>query len=178
MQKETHTMGPSTGSATIEKFVVQLFCTNTVPDYILIDFEKTVIDVLSKTFPKSMLAGCWFHLSHSIFRNAQGLGLKKKYEKSRKFKNKIKLLSALSFVPTKDIGKRFQQLFAIPTEQNQTENLIEKMETGIMLPLQEKNNRIIDKRIKSRAAEYKSIMKEETFLKWIKGFVYYVPEQE
>jgi hypothetical protein len=70
------------------------------------DFEMAVLEALKSTFPSSKIRGCWFHFSQNLFRNAQALGLQPKYQSDRKFKNKIKLLSALAFVPVHDVQKQ------------------------------------------------------------------------
>jgi hypothetical protein len=76
------------------------------------DFEMAVLEALKSTFPSSKIRGCWFHFSQNLFRNAQALGLQPKYQSDRKFKNKIKLLSALAFVPVHDVQKRFREVVA------------------------------------------------------------------
>lgn len=48
--------------------------------------------------------------NQSIHRHAQDLGLTTKIQQDRKFKNNVKLLASLAFVPVRDIRKRFVQI--------------------------------------------------------------------
>jgi hypothetical protein len=87
------------------------------PEHIIIDFEISVLDALKSTFTETKIRGCWFHFSQSLFRHAQALGLQPKYQSDRNFKNKIKLLSALAFVPANHVQQRFREIVAkMPTD--------------------------------------------------------------
>jgi len=80
------------------------------PEYIILDFEIAAIKVVTDLYPSSKVRGCWFHFNQSIFRKAQELGFQKRYQEDQTFRNHIKLLSSLAFVPTKDVHTRFLQL--------------------------------------------------------------------
>lgn len=82
------------------------------PTHILIDFEQAAIQSIRKYFPDTEIGGCWFHLSQNIFRKAQELGLQTRFQKDCKFRNKINSISALAFVPIRDVKKRFKELVA------------------------------------------------------------------
>jgi len=84
---------------------------NWAPDYIILDFEMAAINVVTEMYPTSKVRGCWFHFNQSIFRKAQELGFQHRYQEDMEFRNNIKLLSALAFVPKQDVVSRFLQLF-------------------------------------------------------------------
>jgi len=56
---------------------------------------------------KANALGCWFHFIQSIFCKAQELGFQQRYQDDVEFRNEVKLLSALAFVPKQDLKARF-----------------------------------------------------------------------
>eukprot|EP00800_Vazella_pourtalesii_P006517 TRINITY_DN1850_c0_g1_i10.p2 TRINITY_DN1850_c0_g1~~TRINITY_DN1850_c0_g1_i10.p2 ORF type:complete len:113 (-),score=5.79 TRINITY_DN1850_c0_g1_i10:891-1229(-) len=47
---------------------VQLLCSLAHPDEILMDFEKAAMTSFEHTWPTSMVKGCFFHLTQSLWR--------------------------------------------------------------------------------------------------------------
>ena len=70
------------------------------PKTIMIDFEKAAINALKAVFPATLQRGCFFHFCQNLYRSITGHGLKEKYENDPEFALKIRMLSALAFVPT------------------------------------------------------------------------------
>jgi len=80
------------------------------PDYIISDFEMGIIKACKQIFPHTNLHGCLFHLSQSIYRKVQSLGLAGMYLNSDNFRFAVRSLSALAFVPPGDVFMRFMEL--------------------------------------------------------------------
>ena len=53
------------------------------------------------------LGDVFFHFKQSIIRNIDKQGIKKKYQNDEEFRNKVKLLSALSFIPENEVNEKF-----------------------------------------------------------------------
>ena len=68
------------------------------------DFENGSIAALRATYPNFPLKGCLFHLSKNIYkqipRQIQDAGLATRYLNDNAFRTNIKMISAISFVPT------------------------------------------------------------------------------
>jgi len=83
-----------------------------LPKLCIVDFEKAVINSLSNVFVGTRVRACWFHFNQNLFRKVQDLGLQKAYYANVKFRNNVKLLVSLAFVPAKDVRTRFIQLLS------------------------------------------------------------------
>ena len=94
------------------------------PTQIFVDFEKAAINAARIAFPQAEIKGCYFHLSQSVIRKINAVGLKPSYEADLNTKLLLKSLSALSFVPATDVRSVFNQLAATyPEEDSYTEVL-------------------------------------------------------
>ena len=80
------------------------------PDVILIDFESAAMSAFRQGFPQAQVKGCYFHLTQSIMRKAQDVGLKATYETDIEIQGFIRCLSAISHVPTADVQDTFDTL--------------------------------------------------------------------
>ena len=70
-------------------------------------------------FPQMEIKGCYFHLSQSIIRKVNSVGLKAMYESDIDIKLKLKSLAAICFVPMQDVKAVFNQLAAtFPDDDN------------------------------------------------------------
>uniref|UniRef100_H2XX57 MULE transposase domain-containing protein n=1 Tax=Ciona intestinalis TaxID=7719 RepID=H2XX57_CIOIN len=78
---------------------------NLNPKSVLVDFEKASINALEEVFTASQIQGCLFHLSQSVFRKIQQLGLQQLYRSNSEISLKVKMLTALSFVPERDMAE-------------------------------------------------------------------------
>lgn len=83
------------------------------PNFVLIDFEIAAKKALEKVFVGVLVNGCYFHFSQCLQRKLQKLGLKNLYEENACFRNRIKFLKALAFVPEYDIIKIYQELISV-----------------------------------------------------------------
>jgi len=48
------------------------------PDTIMIDFEKSAMNAISKKFPVTKIQDCFFHFTQSVWRHVQQAGLQQK----------------------------------------------------------------------------------------------------
>lgn len=80
------------------------------PQSVLIDFELAMIGAIKQEFPNTSIQGCFFHFSQAIYRKIQAAGLREKYNTEKNFAQKMKLLCALAFVPTKYVQTFFDAL--------------------------------------------------------------------
>ncbi|CAF2528246.1 unnamed protein product [Rotaria sp. Silwood2] len=80
------------------------------PQSLMIDFEKTVMNVFSTSFPQASLSGCYFHLRQSIHRQLQTQGLQKQYEDGIDFARGIHKIAALAFIHPDEVTDAFTQL--------------------------------------------------------------------
>lgn len=82
----------------------------TTPRTILTDFEYAMIEAVAQEFPRSRQRGCFFHFTQCIFRKIQSEGLKQRYETDAEFALKLRLLSAIAFVPAANVVDAFEIL--------------------------------------------------------------------
>lgn len=90
--------------------IVKTLVPNLAPMTVLLDFERAALNAFQDGFPTSRISGCFFHLSQSIIRKVQELGLKRRYETDIDFSILVKSLSALAFVPVADVPDLFAEL--------------------------------------------------------------------
>lgn len=70
---------------------------------IIIDFELASYNVLNAFFTNSKIYGCNFHLGQIIWRRIQILKFSKDFIESPRIRLLVKMILALSFVPTNDV---------------------------------------------------------------------------
>ena len=81
-----------------------------IPVTVLTDFEVAMGNAIKKEFPRVVHRGCFFHFCQCIYRKIQANGLKRRYDTNADFALKIRMLSALAFVPTTHIVEEFEFL--------------------------------------------------------------------
>ena len=89
---------------------IHLLTNQVVPESIMTDFEQSVIGAIAQVYPLTVQKGCLFHLSRSIYRRVQELGLSHQYLNDAVFCTNIKLISALGFVHVADTIQAFDAL--------------------------------------------------------------------
>ena len=80
------------------------------PEIIMIDFENSMISACEKVYPLVPRRGCLFHLTKNIYRKVQESGLAREYINNEQFRNNIRMIGALSFVPIADTVHAFTGL--------------------------------------------------------------------
>ena len=80
------------------------------PRTCIIDFETGSKVAIEAEFPNAELKGCFFHLSQSVYRNAQQRGLQNAYIEDEETRMRIKNLCSLAFLPANAVIPTFEQL--------------------------------------------------------------------
>lgn len=83
---------------------------NLKPESCMTDFELAAVNGLTSEFPTITIRFCLFHMRQSLYRKLGEHNLKTKYDDEEDFNIKMKMLSALAFVPVEDVISVFDQL--------------------------------------------------------------------
>ena len=89
---------------------LQHLTNNSVPQSAMLDFEQGMMSALRQQYPLVPQKDCLFHLSKSIFRKVQELGLSQRYINDQEFRTNIRMIAAPSFVPIQDTIEGFEDL--------------------------------------------------------------------
>ena len=74
------------------------------------DYEQGAYNAVLDVFPGIGEEGCFFHLCKRLYFQVERLGLMTKYQTDDDFKLRVKMLSALAFIPVSDIVANFESL--------------------------------------------------------------------
>jgi hypothetical protein len=77
------------------------------PKFFISDFEIGLINRIKTVFPNCVQKGCNFHLTQSIWKKIQSLGLSKLYKEGLSFFQLIRSLFSLAFLKEEDIENEF-----------------------------------------------------------------------
>lgn len=80
------------------------------PTKILVDFEKAAINAFEAAYPNARVTGCYFHLTQSVIRKVNEIGMKIDYENDDAIRGSVRCLAALAFVPPADVVEAFELL--------------------------------------------------------------------
>lgn len=87
------------------------------PKRIVIDFEKSIINAIKKTMPKSTISCCYFHFSQSMWRNVQNKDLVGLFDENKSARQTIRRIMVIPFIPKKETIKVFKQILnSAPSE--------------------------------------------------------------
>lgn len=85
---------------------------------VILDFEKGAMNAIADVHAGNVeIHGCFFHLAQSFLRKINSIGLKVKYSVDQEFMKLIKMFMALSFLPSDDIPKAFDELKVMATNE-------------------------------------------------------------
>ena len=90
--------------------IIQQLCPGSNPQFLLVDFEKAAINTFAEVWPRANIKGCFFHLSQSVYRKVQDLGLKTIYSNDTEFSINVRMLPALAYLPSQFVLKAFETL--------------------------------------------------------------------
>ena len=76
-------------------------------DRILLDFESASVNAFRSAFPNATVAGCYFHLTQSVMRKVNEIGMKEDYEKNDSLRLTFCCLPALATVLLSDVTEVF-----------------------------------------------------------------------
>jgi len=77
----------------LQEHSAELYQVDLEPRVIATDFEKGAINALREVFPHVTVSGCHFHLSQSVLRKVNELGLKTTYEGDAEFALHIRIIA-------------------------------------------------------------------------------------
>lgn len=80
------------------------------PESFMVDFEQSMLRAIEREFPETQVKGCFFHFGQCIWRKIQACGLKQRYENDPEFALRLRMLSALAFVPIGAVTNAFESL--------------------------------------------------------------------
>ena len=80
------------------------------PTDILADFERSAINAIQANFANVNVKGCFFHLCSNIWKHVQNIGLKVRYWEEPEFALQLQMLTALTFLPPKDVVRGFSAI--------------------------------------------------------------------
>jgi len=68
------------------------------------------INTFISAFPNATVTGCYFHLTQSVMRNVNEIGMKEDYENNDRLRQTLRCLPALAVVPSSDVAEAFFKL--------------------------------------------------------------------
>ena len=77
------------------------------PEKIPLDFESATINAFTAAFPDARPLGCYFHLTQSILRKVNEIGIKSDYKSDDSLRIAVRCLPALAMVPSTDVAEAF-----------------------------------------------------------------------
>lgn len=88
---------------------------NEFPQSITFDFELAAISSSKNIFPQTSVHGCFFHFNQCLWKRIQQNPiLLHRYNSEMEFKENIKMIAAISFVPVNHIIFAYNSLISIP----------------------------------------------------------------
>ncbi|CAB4046333.1 Hypothetical predicted protein, partial [Paramuricea clavata] len=85
-------------------------CPNWNPRTWMGDFEQAAIQAVMTVFPQVTWTDCLFHLTQSMWRNAQSFGLTRNFDRDGEMSLWMRTLPALAMVPEEDVIGAFETL--------------------------------------------------------------------
>lgn len=101
---------------------------NASPKTILTDFEQAAMGAFNHGYPEASVTGCYFHLSQSVIRKVNELGMKTDYENDDELRGCVRCLSALAHVPVDDVAESFDLLTEQMPEHDKMNELLSYFE--------------------------------------------------
>lgn len=90
--------------------IVKELIPQAAPHTILLDFEIAAMNAFRDAYPHAEISGCYFHLSQSVLRKVNEVGLKGDYEADDTIRGFIRCLVAISHIPVDDVEGLFDDL--------------------------------------------------------------------
>lgn len=82
------------------------------PEIVMGDLEMAIINATQTNMPLSKISLCFFHIKKALYRHIQSLGLTNAYNDAydRSLKLFVHQLAALTYIPSEDVKRVFQDL--------------------------------------------------------------------
>ncbi|XP_060869712.1 uncharacterized protein LOC132944409 isoform X1 [Metopolophium dirhodum] len=85
---------------------------------ISIDFEQSMIQAIELVFVDVNIQCCYYHLSQSIWRKVQNIGLATKYKENENVHQIVGMLKGLALLPLKYVKKGMSVLYDLSNDLN------------------------------------------------------------
>ena len=69
------------------------------PTDILTDFKRGAISAIQAIFPNANINGCFFHLSSTVWKDVENVGLQVRCVEEQEFSLQLRMLNTLAFLP-------------------------------------------------------------------------------
>ena len=86
---------------------------------VAVDCDRASINASTAAFPQAAVAGRYFHIGQSRYREVDGHGISQKYLASEEFRLRAKQLSALAPLPIEEVAMWCEHLENSPEEDEQ-----------------------------------------------------------
>ena len=81
------------------------------------DYEKAAISSFERTWPSSVVKGCFFHLTQNVWRKMQAEGMQVEYSQDEELAIRIRMIPALAFAAPHEVCDLFAEVAAqLPTQ--------------------------------------------------------------
>jgi hypothetical protein len=94
------------------------------PAHILLDFETAAMSAFRQHYPEATVRGCYYHLTQSVLRKVQEVGLKIQYEQDDEIRCYLRCLSAISHVPISDVIETFEILVDVMPQNEYVDEVV------------------------------------------------------
>src|SRR6185436_7061034 len=68
------------------------------------------MNAFEASYPNSVVTGCYFHMTQSVVRKVNEIGMKVDYQNDDEIRVNVRCLSALAFIPPADVVEAFELL--------------------------------------------------------------------
>lgn len=93
------------------------------PSQMVLDFEQATMQALKAELPTTLLSGCYFHYTKSLWRHVQHLGLCDEYHQNRRVRKIIRKVMAIGFLPLLLVRQNFNLLKGSRRTQRQMQRI-------------------------------------------------------
>ena len=80
------------------------------PRTIVADFEQALISSLETEFPRSKVAGCYFHYTQNLWKRLRTLGLYLPYKRNRRLRRLVRSVMSIGYLPSALVRMNFHSL--------------------------------------------------------------------
>ena len=115
---------PNKTEATYKKMweQVQLLCPHANPREVLVDYEKAAISSFERTWPSSVVKGCFFHPTQNVWRKVQAEGMQVQYSQDEELTIRIRMIPAQrALFPIGMWNHQFDTAYGFPRTTNSVE---------------------------------------------------------
>ena len=93
------------------------------PKSVLSDFEKSAMTAYEAEFPGIVIKGCHFHMTQSMWRKIQEIGLAKEYKENKSLREWFDFFKGLAFIPLYLINLAFNFILSVKPKSDYNEKI-------------------------------------------------------